>query len=332
MTIQFIPGFRSNTTWKKVVAVIYYLISLTSIFSLDFGAFIMMMSSPFIVFAVIGMVKSKAKKNALIVFIVSMLVLMIGSGLDAPRRNAIAVANAKVVAHQEVVAKAKAVVAKRIAEAKAIADKKIADAKIASDAKIQAQKDAKAQADADALVLQKQEQQQKFVTDNTKTLSSGDYTVGSEIGVGIYDFTFSGTGNLTVDDANGNNITNEVGGNADGNGITKYRSMLIQDSKVNISGMSMNIVPATQTLAPYAQTSIYAGYWIVGKDITAGRYTISTTENTGNLMISDSSGASKTNEVLGKSQYAVPSTVVDLADGDIIQVSGLNNVSLTPSN
>lgn len=190
----------------------------------------------------------------------------------------------------------------------AIADKKIEDARIAKEAQAK----------------------QDIINKNTKTFSSGEYTVGTHLDAGIYKFTFVGSGNLTVTGADGSLISNEIGGSD--MGISKYRSILTTGCKIKISGMQMKVAPTSSSLASYVNTNLSAGYWVVGKDVTKGRYTASTTEVSGNFLIYNSDGTPKTNEILGIGENAVKETVVDLNDGDIISISSLNSVNFKPTN
>lgn len=58
--IRYIPGFRSDTTWKKVVAALYYLMAFLAFFGdLAFGVF--MLSIPFFVFNLIDLFRIKKK-------------------------------------------------------------------------------------------------------------------------------------------------------------------------------------------------------------------------------------------------------------------------------
>jgi len=56
--LDFIPGFRKRKPWHMVVASIYYLIALLSIIG-NFGAFLIMISLPFLFFYFVHMVKNK---------------------------------------------------------------------------------------------------------------------------------------------------------------------------------------------------------------------------------------------------------------------------------
>ncbi|AKC63141.1 phage protein [Clostridium sporogenes] len=166
-----------------------------------------------------------------------------------------------------------------------------------------------------------------FVNKNTKELSAGEHTVGTHIDAGAYDVTFNGSGNFNIYSADGSLLTNEIGGND--LGIDKYRIILTQGNKIKISSMSVNMKPIKRSLVPYKETSIYSGYWICGQDITEGRYKAIVESGQGNFVIYGKSGGAKTNEILG-GDIGVKEVIINLEDGDIINVAGLKSVKLVP--
>jgi len=60
--LKYIPGFRTNKKWKKVIAIIYYIFCLLLLTS-GFGTFLIMVSIPFIVFALSRGLKQKNRIN-----------------------------------------------------------------------------------------------------------------------------------------------------------------------------------------------------------------------------------------------------------------------------
>ncbi len=139
--------------------------------------------------------------------------------------------------------------------------------------------------------------------------------------------TFNGQGNFNIYSTDGSLLTNEIGG--DDLGIDKYRIILTQGNKIKISSMSVNMKPIKRSLISYKETSIYSGYWICGQDITEGRYKAMAESGQGNFIIYDKSGAPKTNEILG-GDLGVKEVIIDLEQGDIINVAGLKSVKLVP--
>ena len=79
--LKHIPGFRSNKNWKKIIACMYYLISILGNTN-DFGGLLFMLSIPFIVFSIIDLFKAAigktTNKDAVITTIIALLVFNIG--------------------------------------------------------------------------------------------------------------------------------------------------------------------------------------------------------------------------------------------------------------
>ena len=308
--LKYIPGFRTDKKWKKIIAIIYYLFCILESFQGGFSGFLLLVSIPFIIHSIVEFIKYR-NKTAILTFIASIIIF----GVAVNIKN-VAYDNAYTATEEvkpvEVVTPVVTLTAeqiatnKKIADAQAIEDKKVADAQIAKEAK----------------------EKQDIINKNTKNLSSGEYNISTHLSAGVYDVTFNGTGNFNVYDKDGKLLTNEVGGGAD-IGISKYRAILTEGCKIKIAGMSINTLPVEKKLSAYAEMSLYAGYWTVGEDVTSGRYKVSTARGNGNFMIFGSDGMPKTNEILGSS--GVKEILVNLEDNDIIQISSLNHVKFTPS-
>jgi len=337
--LKNVVGFRTEKKWKMVVASIYYVFCLLLMVAVGVGAFLIIATIPFIIFAIISIIKDKNKKKALITLVCGILLFSVGIKSDNTRE--VNEANAKqVIAQNKIitdkkakeVAKAKVISdakAKKISDEKAIEDKKLADAQAIKDAetaRLQAIEDKKVE---DARIAKEAKDAQDIINKNTRTFSSGEYTVGTHLDAGAYEFTFIGSGNLTVYGADGTLLSNEIGGS--NMGVSKYRSILTDRCKIKISGMQMKVVPTNRSLVAYGNINLHAGYWIVGQDVTKGRYTASTKSDSGNFVIYSSNGSPKTNEILGVGEYAVKETVIDLDDGDIISISSLNSVNFKPT-
>lgn len=168
---------------------------------------------------------------------------------------------------------------------------------------------------------------QEFVKKNTKKLPAGEHIVGTHLDAGTYEVTFNGSGNFIAYASDGSSLINEIGGSD--LGISKYRAILPQGAKIQISGMSINVKPIKSTLINYGEVNLYAGYWIVGQDVTAGRYKATATNGSGNFFVYGSSGTVKTNEILG-GEIGTPEVIINLEDGDIINIASLKNVKLVP--
>jgi hypothetical protein len=165
----------------------------------------------------------------------------------------------------------------------------------------------------------------RTVSGTQATLGAGTFTVGKDVQPGVYDVTpGSGqSGNFSVD---GQNQYNEILGTSDGFGVSKVRVQLTKDDSVKIEGLSQVIfTPVTSTFVKeYKATSLYAGDFIVGEDIAAGRYVVTPgSGQSGNFSVS---GANEYNEILG-SDYGVANVTVTLSTGDVVSISGLDQVN-----
>jgi competence protein ComEC len=75
--LRYIPGFRSNTTWKKIIAIIYYIFALL-MFAGGWGLGLMFLTAPFMLFSFIDVIKNKNSKpiQPIIAFIISFILLI----------------------------------------------------------------------------------------------------------------------------------------------------------------------------------------------------------------------------------------------------------------
>ncbi|MFC6714936.1 hypothetical protein [Branchiibius cervicis] len=123
---------------------------------------------------------------------------------------------------------------------------------------------------------------------------------------------------------------NEILGGSD-LGVSKVRVKLQDGDSVQISGMRK--VTFTPVTAPFvtnhAKATLYAGQFAVGEDIGAGRYKVTPgAGQSGNFFVD---GGNYVNEILGGSDgLGVPSVEVDLSEGDVITISGMDQVVFTP--
>jgi len=159
------------------------------------------------------------------------------------------------------------------------------------------------------------------------TLGAGTFTGGKDVAVGLYDVTAPGSqsGNFTV-----GSTYNEILGN-DGSslGVPTVRVQIKSGDQIQIQGLSS--VVFTPVTAPYvtahATINLGAGTWVVGQDIGAGRYVATPgAGQSGNFTVGYT-----TNEILGSDSSAgqVPSVTVTLNKGDVIQISGMSQVTMT---
>lgn len=160
------------------------------------------------------------------------------------------------------------------------------------------------------------------------TLGAGNYTGGEEVAAGLYNVTAgpSQAGNFIV---TGTDSYNEILGNVDGEGVPEIRAQISKGDSINISGLSQVIfTPVTSPLVTHqALANLYAGTWTVGQDVGAGRYIATPGAGQSGNFIIENEGV---NEILGGSD-GVPSVTFTVQNGDVISISGLSQVTLTPT-
>lgn len=85
--LKFIPGFRSDKKYKKIIALIYYVFFLIGLFT-DVGLGLFFLSMPFIFFYTIGVFKDRKKslplKKSLLPLVVSLGIAIIGISISSP--------------------------------------------------------------------------------------------------------------------------------------------------------------------------------------------------------------------------------------------------------
>lgn len=188
-----------------------------------------------------------------------------------------------------------------------------------------------AEKEAERKAKEKEEADWKtFVIKNSKSLSVGEFEVGRHLDPFIYDFNFKDSGNLTIYDNFGNLVTSEIGSSTNDHGISRYRIPLGEGFVINIKGMTVNLRPAKNVLMPYKNIALWSGYWFVGTNITEGRYTVTVSNGSGNFIVYDKDSKVIVNEILG-GRIGVEKVVVNLKNGDMINISGLSNIKFTPS-
>ncbi|WP_246577875.1 Ltp family lipoprotein [Clostridium psychrophilum] len=289
---NYLPGFRTNTTWKKVVAIFYYGICVAMIPYQGFLSFLVGLAFPFIFFFVKDRKKLKVsptrnKINKIgIVFTVIWFGLMISMGSSMANTDKIAsakaiqvqkqqaIVTAKKVANDKVLAIAKAKSDKIIADKKAIADKKqaIIDKKIADAKAIQDKKDADAQAvidaqqaqakeDADAKAKAKQDAIDNASAEDTSALNSAE-TYGNTMNMskdGIYDQLTSASGDkFTAESAQYavDNVKVDYNANALASAQTYQKSMNMSPSAIYDQLISTSGDKFTAEQAQYARDNL----------------------------------------------------------------------------
>lgn len=117
--------------------------------------------------------------------------------------------------------------------------------------------------------------------------------------------------------------------NSEGEKTQKSSHEEISSTEVNTPEEAPE-APTEETEQPKEETkavdfTIGAGKYIVGDDVTAGKYTVSTPNDMGNLIVNGD--ITYVNEILGTSEdWAVNDIQVILFEGDVIEISGLQQV------
>ena len=176
----------------------------------------------------------------------------------------------------------------------------------------------------------------RTVTGTATTLGAGNFSVGTDVAPGLYDVTAPAgqSGNFVVNGSDGSLAYNEVIGDPSQGDVAKIRVNLTKGDQVQISSMSgVKFTPVTAPfVTAHATTSLYAGHFVVGQDIGAGKYVATPASGeSGNFDVYDSSGSNKANEILGSDTASgdVPSYTLTLNDGDVISLSGIDSVTFT---
>lgn len=102
--LSFIPGFRSNTKWKKIIAIIYYAILVLMMFS-EFFTALAGVALPFLIFGFSDLIRHKKKaiplKNAFVGLSLALLVFIFSVGMAGPSENNDSPTGSGIVNHNE---------------------------------------------------------------------------------------------------------------------------------------------------------------------------------------------------------------------------------------
>ncbi|GKT04492.1 hypothetical protein [Furfurilactobacillus entadae] len=174
-----------------------------------------------------------------------------------------------------------------------------------------------------------------FAKSQQKQLIAGSYTVGSDLKPGRYVVTATeGSGNFETTAKNsltGENVNEILGTDDPSLETANVTADFATGDKIQIEGMSgANFTPAPKGNKNNT-ASLTTGYWKVGRDIKAGKYTVTPAEGeSGNFMVDPKSiTGDDVNEVLGAdtSFSQTPKVNVNLHNGDKISISGMNTVN-----
>ena len=162
-----------------------------------------------------------------------------------------------------------------------------------------------------------------MVASGPTALSSGTWVVGTDIPQGRYVITAGNSGNIIV--RRGTDLlVNEILGGGTDFGVSSVTTYLLNGDEIEIVGInSVNFNPvANRTLS----NTLSTGHWVVGVDIPAGQFDATTPSGAGNLIIWRGRTL-RVNEILGDGSFGEERVRVNLADGDIITISGLDQVN-----
>jgi hypothetical protein len=172
----------------------------------------------------------------------------------------------------------------------------------------------------------------RTVRGTAATLSAGNFKGGTDVAVGLYDVTAGPgqEGNFTV--MGGNDYNEILGSDTASGAVPEIRVQISSGDQIQISGLSQVIF--TPVTTPYVTThtgvNLYAGTWTVGQDLGPGRYIATPAPNESGNFVIENEGV---NEILGgdTSSGDVPNVTFTVKKGDVISVSGLSQVMLSPA-
>ena len=262
--LKHVPGFRTNTKWKMVTALMYYSYCIFLIPSNFIGA-IGSIVVPYIFFAIKDRKKLKVtverkpiifnKKLNIIIAIV--MVCLLGTGaISASAQNK---KDAQLVAEKKVIAIQKgkdAAAAKVISDAKAVEDKKIADLKAIEDKKaadIQAVKDketARLQAIEDKKVAAALAKEEKIAYDTGITYDQLARNPDTYMGKKV---KFSGKVIQVMEGDTETQLRIAVNGNYDNVMLAGFnpsiiKSRILENDQVNFKGKSVGVITYESTM------------------------------------------------------------------------------------
>lgn len=164
------------------------------------------------------------------------------------------------------------------------------------------------------------------------TLGAGNFTGGKDVAVGLYNVTAGPgqSGNFIVQ---GTDSYDEIlGGDPSTGGVPVVRAKISTGDQIQISGLSQVIFTPVSTpfVTTHTPVTLYAGTWTVGQDLGPGGYVATPGAGQSGNFIIENAGV---NEILGGDPSAggVPNVTFTVSNGDIIGISSLSQVTLTPS-
>jgi hypothetical protein len=163
------------------------------------------------------------------------------------------------------------------------------------------------------------------------TLGTGEFTGGTDVAPGLYDVTTSPgqSGSFIV---SGTDSYNEVLDSSGSQGVPEIRAQISKGDQIQISGLSQ--VFFTPVSTPFVTTqsvaTLYAGTWTVGQDLGPGKYVATPgAGQSGTFIITSENVNERLSGDPGRGE--VSSVTFNVQIGDVIEISGLKQVTLTPS-
>jgi len=151
------------------------------------------------------------------------------------------------------------------------------------------------------------------------TLHPGIWTVGSDLQQGRYQITGDSGGSIVIWRGPTVLISESLGTGGLGS-ITTY---LMDGDIIDIT--DVNNVNFEFVVDRSFSSSLGAGNWVVGTDIAPGRYYATTPVGTGQLIIWRGNDV-VVNEILGDNAFGVERVRVDVFEGDVITITGVDRV------
>lgn len=149
---------------------------------------------------------------------------------------------------------------------------------------------------------------------------------------GLYDVTTgpNQSGNFTV---RGTDSYNEILDTSGTRGVPQIRVQISNGDLIQISSLSHVIFTPVSTpfVTTHSAATLYAGSWMVGQDLGPGKYVATpATGQSGTFVIAHEG----INVMLGGDPTLgeMPSVTFTVQNNDVIGISGLGQVTLTPSN
>lgn len=163
------------------------------------------------------------------------------------------------------------------------------------------------------------------------TLGSGNFTGGTDVAPGLYDVT-TGPGQRGNFVVSGSDSYNEVLDSSGNRGVPEIRVQISNGDQIQISGPSqVYFTPvSTPLVTSHRAVSLYAGTWTVGQDLGPGGYVATPGTGQSGTFVITAEGVN-VNLSSEPRRGAVSSVTFDVQDGDVIEISGLKQVSLSPS-